>query len=117
MPCERCGANTDPEQTVCSNCQAEPKVTVLPPEARENFNGLTIEQNGPQFHESQSDSNRFGPHIYVRHFGFGSAKNGLFTKLLLGAVLLLVFMIALPLALILLAFIIIRWLLFKHPSH
>jgi hypothetical protein len=106
MSCIYCGAFTDPSQTVCEKCRHNPEVTVLAPEERENFNGLTIEQdlNGNEYHQSQeTDSN---PHVYVRRISLGSS-GGLLTKLIIAGIFLVIVLVALPLALILLLFFII----------
>jgi hypothetical protein len=111
MSCIHCGRNIDPDQTICSDCQQNPKVTVLPPEERENFNGLTIQQaeDGTEYNNSsESNSN---PHIYVRHFSFGSAKGNLLTKLLIAAIIILVVFVALPFVLISLAVFIIFFII------
>lgn len=116
MSCIRCGAYTDPDQNICPDCSQNPQVTVLPPEENENFQGLTIEQttNDPGYDQSQAHHSN--PHVYVRHFNFSSTKGNLLLKLFIGAIFLLVIVIALPLALIFLAFFIINWFLTKHTS-
>jgi hypothetical protein len=116
MPCIHCGADTEPGQDTCINCRQKPEVTVLPPEERENFNGLTIEpdSNDKDYHQSQT--NHSNPHVFVHQFNFGSAKGNLLLKLLIGAVFLVIVILALPVALIFLAFFIINWLFIRHSS-
>jgi hypothetical protein len=116
MSCIHCGAYTEPEQNICPDCRQNQQVTVLPPEERENFQGLTIEEsiNGTEYNRSQAEHSN--PHVYVHQFNFGSTKGGLLLKLLIGAIFLLVIMVALPLALIFLAFFIINWFFIRKSS-
>jgi hypothetical protein len=116
MSCIRCGAYTEPGQSLCSDCKENPQVTVLPPEERENFQGLTIDQSGNSEGDDQSQTRRSNPHVYVRRFSFGSTKGGLFFKLFIAAIFLLLVLVALPLALIFLAFFIINWLLMRNSG-
>ena len=113
MSCIHCGAETNPGEDTCINCRRQSEVTVLSPDERENFHGLTIEQdqNGKEYH--RSETNGPNPRVFVRQFSFGSAKGSLFLKLLLGAAFLVIIMLALPIALIFLAFFIINWLFLR----
>ena len=116
MPCIHCGADTEPGQDICINCRQKPEVTVLPPEERENFAGLTIEQDPDRKDYHQSGPNHSHPHVFVRQFSFRSTKGHLLLKLLIGAVFLVIVIFALPVALIFLAFFIINWLFLRHSS-
>jgi hypothetical protein len=128
MSCIYCGASTDPNQTICEKCRRNPEVIVLPPAERENFNGLTIEQdlNGNEYHRSQeldphSDSNSSSssnpnPRVYVRHINLGSS-GGWLTKLIIAGVFLVIILVALPLALLLLLCFIIGRFLIKPKRH
>ncbi len=115
MSCIHCGAETKPGEDICNNCRRHPEVTVLSPGERENFQGLTIEQdqNGKDYDHPAGNESNPRPRVFVRQFNFGSGKGSLLLKLLLGAVFLVVIVLALPLALIFLAFFIINWLFLR----
>ncbi len=115
MSCIHCGAQTKPGEDICDNCRHQPEVTVLSPGERENFQGLTIEQaqTSKDYYHSDTDESNPRPHVFVRQFSFGSGKGSLLLKLLLGAVFLVVIVLALPVALIFLAFFIINWLFLR----
>lgn len=116
MNCIYCGAYTESEQGICSNCAQNPKVTVLPPGERENFQGLTIEQDSDKSGYNHSQSQNSNPHIYVRQFSFGNRKGSFLIKLLLGAIFLVVVLVALPIALAFLAVFLINWIFMRRES-
>ncbi len=115
MSCIHCGAETKSGENICNNCKHQPEVTVLSSDERENFQGLTIEQDQNSKDYYHSDTNESNPHprVFVRQFSFGSGKGSLLLKLLLGAGFLIVVILALPVALIFLAFFIINWLFLR----
>jgi hypothetical protein len=113
MSCIHCGAETNPGENICTKCKQYQEVTVLSPDERENFHGLTIEQdpNGQEYYHRENGES--DPRVFVRQFSFNSGKGSLLLKLLLGAGFLAVIILALPIALIFLAFFIINWLFLR----
>ncbi|MEN6412662.1 MAG: hypothetical protein ABFC84_07850 [Veillonellales bacterium] len=100
-----CGAEVEPGKEKCAQCQAlEAKVQVLTPEEKQQFQGVTIEQEGESIGKNPGSSGfNSGSRIYVKQVSFGSGT-GLMVKLLVGAVIAaLVVFIAMPVALLLLA--------------
>jgi hypothetical protein len=117
MTCIYCGADTGSEQNICRDCAQNPRVTVLAPEERENFQGLTIDQSTGRAGHEQSQVPGSNPHVYVRQFSLGHIRGGFLLKLLIGAVFLLLISVALPVSLVFLAFIIMNWILTRrHPD-
>ncbi|MGE5581829.1 MAG: hypothetical protein ACM3X9_04745 [Bacillota bacterium] len=108
MVCLHCGFNLESGQTICPNCGEDPRVTVLPPEERENYSGLTIEQaeNGNSYKESEGTTS--SRRVFVHNISLNPGK-GLFTSILLGAIFLVIFIIALPVALLLAALFFLIW--------
>ena len=124
MRCPKCGAAMDNDSSICSRCAAETgEVKVLRPDERDDFNGLTIQQDGdadnttgvreetPGNYEYRSEGP--GHRVYVRQVSFGSHM-GFLTKLLIVAVILFLVFVALPIALIVLAVSSLIWWLVKR---
>ncbi len=111
MKCFQCGFEMDDAAASCPNCGAEQgKVQILPPEERENFQGLTIEaERGPA---GDDDYRGEGPRrrVYVHRVDLGSTPGGLFLKLIIAGVLLFLVIMALPLALLVIGVIFAGWL-------
>ena len=108
MSCIHCGAHLNPDQQICPDCQHNSTVTVLSPEERESFNGLTIQDIAGNDQSQEHNSN---PHVYVRHFSFGTTHGNWLIRLLVGAIFLLVIIFALPIVLISLAIFIIFFII------
>jgi hypothetical protein len=102
MLCEKCGAEIIPPETVCSACE-QPKVQLLPPEERENFGGITIEQPQPEesYYRSETDENNH--RVYVRQVQINSPLKSILVIGLIGIVLLFLVLVALPLAVLVMA--------------
>ena len=94
MKCPKCGAEMENDGGVCSRCAAETaEVKVLPPDERDDFKGMTIQQGGEAgdktgFREEPPGSYEYrsegpGHRVYVRQVSFGSQSMGLLTKLLI----------------------------------
>ena len=124
MRCPKCGGEMETDSSICSRCAAETgEVKVLRPDERDDFNGLTIQQGGesenatgfkeetPGNYEYRSEGP--GHRVYVRQVSFGSHM-GFLTKLLIVAVILFLFFVALPIALIVLAVSSLIWWLVKR---
>lgn len=99
--CPRCGADNELGHSYCSVCKAEidiDKVRTMTAAEREEFYGVTIEQNNDQSYKSKG-FNKTGSSscCYVRHIKFGSSSTGVIVKMLIGAGLAaLIMIIVLP---------------------
>ena len=122
MYCAKCGQETKDNENLCVNCQQpENQIEVLPPEERENFQGITLEQNESNQHHSKEgyyefENNGQRQKVYVKHINMKSFKMGFLAKLLLGMAVMLLIVVALPLALLFLGIFLIGWFLnqFTH---
>ena len=124
MRCPKCGAEMEPDSSICSRCATETvEVKVLRPDERDDFHGLTIQQGGEaehttEFREETPGNYEYrsegpGHRVYVRQVSFGSHM-GFLTKLLIVAVILFLVFVALPIALIVLAVSSLIWWLVKR---
>jgi hypothetical protein len=105
LQCNVCGNETVEATGVCPDCASNlNKVQVLPPDERESFHGLTIEQDGRRETNDQTES------PFRKVFVYNSASAGTMTKLILNAILLCVVILFLPLALFLAATLGLNWL-------
>jgi hypothetical protein len=110
MRCNRCGAESESDNGVCPNCGERTdgaEVEVLPPEERDEFQGITIEQN-PQASGDErgySDYEYHDPHkgVYVRRINL-SGKGGWFGGILAGLAVLAFIFLVFPILLVLLIF-------------
>ena len=112
MKCNFCGNEVAPGTTECPYCHYQFKIDtqVLSPDERDDFEGLTIEEDGSAreasyeertgreiyddtrgYEENHYDSQ--GPQVRVRTFGCGS---GILMSLIILAVLCGIFIFALP---------------------
>ena len=105
MQCPKCKAEQPAQQDRCSQCgYQDVPVQVLTPNERENFQGMTIQDEEP----------RQNPRIYVRQVHIGSSGlTGLLLKLFLLAAVLIVVFVFLPMALLLLAAGALGWFILK----
>lgn len=94
MRCENCGAEVDLNGK-CPNCHTENnEIKVLSPEEKHDFRGITIDQTGQRTAEESRDYQDARQRIYVRQVNFSSVKTGFFLKLLIGAGLIVLAMVA-----------------------
>ena len=103
MDCLHCGKSIDSaatDITVCPNCGQNPRVTVLGPEERENFTGLTINQKP----EDDYDNSHREQRVFMRRINLNPL-----TALLMGGVFLLLVIMILPLALPIIFIALIIW--------
>ncbi|VBB08666.1 Hypothetical protein LUCI_3944 [Lucifera butyrica] len=116
MRCYYCGAEKDTIEEQCPHCgRKETEVQILSREEREGFQGVTIEgEPDPGSNGYQEDNNSGGNRIYVRHIQFGSNRTGFWTRLLIGAILAGIILIALPLAVFLAVAGSLIWFLFRR---
>jgi rubredoxin len=104
MQCNTCGNEFDDRTGTC-RCHADPgKVQILSPEERENFNGMTIEQDSGNCKNAQNGS------PFQKIFMFQSSSGGMLAKLMISALLLIVVVFFLPLAILLIATLGLSWL-------
>jgi hypothetical protein len=112
MRCNRCGVESEADNGVCPNCGERSdrvEVEVLPPEARDEFQGITIEQN-PQASGAERGSYDYEYHdshkgVYIRRINL-SGKGGWFGGILAGLAVLAVVLLIFPFLLMLLIFVI-----------
>ena len=109
----------------CNRCSGDaPEVKVLRPDERDDFKGLTIQQDSGSTEESgnrQGDSVNYeyrsegpGHRVYVRQVSFGSQPFGFLTKLVIAAMILFFIFVALPVALVLMVIFSLVWWLFRR---
>jgi hypothetical protein len=88
MRCEQCQTEIDATSKICPQCgHSVSTVEVLTPEAREDFQGLTLETPGNggarqddysyEYHEPQKG-------VYAREFNFNTAKGGMLGRIIVG---------------------------------
>lgn len=101
MNCTVCGAEVQENEQQCSKCkEMESKVQVLTLEEKEHFSGITLEQGDEQgeggyYKEKTANTNQ---RIYSRQFNI--TPGSWLTKLVIGAILAVLFFVALPLAVV-----------------
>ena len=113
------------ENSVCNRCSGEAaEVKVLRPDERDDFKGLTIQQDSgstaePENREGSPGNYEYrseGPwhRVYVRQVSFGSQPFGFLTKLVIAAMILFFIFVALPVALLLMVIFSLVWWLFRR---
>jgi hypothetical protein len=114
--CLECGAEYQPGQEICAVCNAVlSQVRVMTEAEREQFGGMTIEQDENFRYHSQNDKFGSSSRIYVRHAKFNLGGIGLIPRLLFGAgIVALIMLVALPVVLIILAATVFGWLVFRR---
>lgn len=117
MLCNICGAEYLSPETSCPTCRKQSPVRILPPDQREDFNGLTIEQeeHGKTYFEQGEDYYKYennGPNhrVYIHRVNINSPLKSVLTVLTVGAVLALLVLVAMPLAILLIAAFGFNWL-------
>jgi hypothetical protein len=118
MRCYKCGTEIETENGSCPNCGERldgSEVEVLPPEERDEFQGITIEQN-PQTSGERGYYEYHDPHkgVYVRQINL-SGKGGWLSRILVGLIIFALIFFIFPFLLVLLIFfvpVILVWLFF-----
>jgi len=124
MRCPTFNEEMDGENSTCSRCSGDAaEVKVLPPDERDDFKGLTIQQGedattGSGDRGSASGNYEYhsegpGHRVYVRQVSFGSQPFGFLTKLVIAAMILFFIFVALPVALVLMVVFSILWWLVR----
>lgn len=117
MRCLECGTEYQPGQEQCSVCKASlNQVKVMTPEEREQFGGMTIEQQDSERKDRFQGYSQNKNRVYFRQVSFGSGSSmGFLTKLIIGAgIAALVMFVALPLMLMFAAAAIFAWFFFRR---
>ncbi len=115
MRCERCGAELSADG-YCPSCDADRHVQVLSPAERNAYRGVTIEESNPEEGGARSDirfersRQGWGGFSYVSS---GSWQGKLTLYLGIAALLLFIFFIAVPVALAVIVFSIVSWILYR----
>jgi hypothetical protein len=101
------------QESHCPQCgYSQANVTVLTPQARQEFQGITLDENGTEeqptsFYEMPGSQQR----IFVRQVNFGTGQVGLGTKLFMAAVVGVVIFFVLPVTLLFLGLAGAIWML------
>jgi len=125
MKCPKCNEEMNEDSSSCRRCSVDDaEVKVLCPDERDDFKGLTIQQNGdtadePEYREDAPGNYEYrsegpGHRVYVRQVSFGSKPFGFLTKLVIAAMILFFIFVALPVALVLMAVFSIVWWLVRR---
>ena len=125
MRCPKCNEEMNDASSFCNRCSGDaPEVKVLRPDERDDFKGLTIQQDSgstaepgnqegsPGNYEYRSEGP--GHRVYVRQVSFGSQPFGFLTKLVIAAMILFFIFVALPVALVLMVIFSLVWWLFRR---
>lgn len=116
MRCATCGRELGSEERDCPGCRENGQsVKILTPEERENFGGVTLEDDsrgprGQEYYRFDGEDQR--QRVYVRKINFGSGM-GLWTKLLFAAVMGFLIFFVLPMAFFLMVAGGLVWLFFR----
>ncbi|MBP2653704.1 MAG: hypothetical protein H6Q73_1273 [Firmicutes bacterium] len=119
MRCASCGKDLGLDEK-CECRELPNEVTILPPEERENFQGITVESNA----ESQSAGSYYeyqergaNQRIHIRQMTFGSGRMKWSTKLLIAGIFTIVVLVFLPLAIFVVVVASLVWLLLRYIRH
>lgn len=130
MKCNFCGREVPKGTSECPYChyRFEHEATILNPRERDDFEGVTIDEDGyedrasdagnrrmPEYRESYeyrreeySSSERRGPKIYVKNFGCGSSLLTIFVVI---CILIALFIFFMPLFLVVAGIAVIYYLI------
>ena len=114
MRCERCGVELSADG-YCPSCDADRHVQVLSPAERNAYRGVTIEESNPEdetrtnirFERGRQGWSNFS------YMSSGSWQGKLTLYLGVAALLLFVFFIAVPVALAVIVFSVVSWILYR----
>ncbi len=110
MRCPNCNQEVNNGGT-CPYCETPlNQVKVLSPQERENFEGITIEQDDQ--HEQQEQYRQHGNYrVYVKHVSSDSVS--ILTKVLLAVVVAFFLFVALPMTIVIIGSIAVIWWLYR----
>jgi hypothetical protein len=103
VKCITCGAETQSDEQFCSICiKLEHRVQVLTPEEKQDFSGITIEQDQGKQTNAHDDylGNNEKQRIYVKHVNLSMGQTGILTKIILGIIFAGLLFVVLPIALL-----------------
>jgi hypothetical protein len=109
VKCIVCGAEIQSDEQLCPVCiELEHKVQVLTPEEKQDFSGITIEQDQGKQTSDYDDyhGNNEKQRIYVKHVNFSMGQTGILTKIILGIIFTGLIVVALPIALLVISIIV-----------
>lgn len=115
MRCENCGNLNSDNQSSCSRCgQPLTSVQILSPEERENFTGVTIEEESHQseedfYYQEYAGPNGSNQRIFVRRMTINNSPGKFLRNFLVGIVLVGLVIVAFPVALVVLGFFLLNW--------
>lgn len=105
--CPECGKERDASVEKCPYCEQELQITVLSPQERETFQGVTINQDTDEGREENYQYTGYGPnhrvHIRHVHVSGGSFWSKLLIALTIMAFLAALVFVALPLVFVVVA--------------
>lgn len=102
LNCIICGAKVQGDEEKCSDCkEVENKVQVLSVEERQDFDGITLEQDQKEQGYYDYEKSSANQKIYSKQFSIGHAT--LLTKIVIGIILIFMVVVALPVALFLIS--------------
>lgn len=109
MKCIVCGAQTQSDEQLCPLCiESEHKVQVLTPEAKQDFTGITIEQDqGKQTNEyNEYHGTNKKQRLYVKYVNFSMGQTSILTRIILGIILAGLILVVLPIALLVISIVV-----------
>lgn len=112
MRCIHCDFTLTDEATNCPNCgKPVASVSVLSPQERESFDGVTIDQDGGE--RSESNDRQQQQRVYFRHVHMGGNNklSGLITLLIIGLVIAIFLFFAVPMIVFLMVGAVVMWIL------
>ena len=111
MRCPDCGKEMNGHECQCPDCGSkQPHVSVLTPQERETFQGITINQDqGEEDRNYQESGSRASHRVHIKqvHLGGGGFLNRLLITLAIMAFLAALVFVALPLVLAVIAAVLI----------
>lgn len=112
MRCVHCGFSLADTDTACCNCgKAVSPVSVLPPEERESFKGITIDQDTGE--RSDNNARQQQQRVYYRYVNIGGNSKfpGLLTLLGIGFLVAVILFFAVPAIILMAVTAIVLWFL------
>ena len=98
LNCIVCGALVQDGEEKCSNCRSiENQVKVLSLEEKQRFDGITLEQDSKEQGHYEYEKNNTNHKIYSKQISLNGTS--LFTKIMIGIIVAVMLVIALPIAL------------------
>jgi hypothetical protein len=112
MRCVDCDYSLTDEAVSCPNCgKPVAPVSVLSPQERESFDGVTIDQDGGG--RSERNDRQQQQHVHFRHIRIGGNNklSGLITLLIIGLVIAIFLFFAVPFIVFLMVGAVVMWII------